>query len=166
MKLLPKPQKDPRAIKNLRPITLLNVDYKMFTKVLADRIKVVLPDIVHTDQNGFIKYRFMGNNILDVYALMALAQETQDENMVLLSLDIEKAFDSVFWDFLSTVLWGFGFPQEFVDWIHLTHQNACIHVLNNGYLSASIEPTRGLAQGCGLSPFLFILAVEGLATLI
>ena len=97
---------------------------------------------------------------------MALAQELHDDDMVLLLLDIEKAFDSVFWDFLSMVLWGFGFPQDFVDWIHLTHQNVSIKVLNNGYLSESIEPTRGLAQGCGLSPFLFILTVEGLATLV
>ena len=167
LKLLPKPRKDPRITKNLRPITLLNVDYKLFTKVLADRMKLVLPDIIHTDQNGFIKRRFLGNNILDLYALMAIAQERTNENdMVLLALDIEKAFDSVFWDYLAAVLWGFGFPQEFIDWVALTHQKAHIQILNNGWLSSSIIPYRGLPQGCGLSPLLFNLAVEGLATVI
>ena len=151
----------------MRPITLLNVDYKLFTKVLGDCVKVVLPDIINTDQNGFIKCRFLGNNILDLYALIAIAKERQDEeDMILLSLDIEKAFDSVYWDHLATVLWGFGFPQEFIDWVALTQQNAHIQISNNGWLSSSITLHKGLPQGCGLSPLLFILAAEGLATVI
>ena len=163
LKLLPKPHRDPRRVKNLQPITLLNVDYKLFTKVLANRIKVVLPSIIHTDQNGFMKNRFMGNNVLDVYALVALAEETRNENMVVLALDIEKAFDSVRWDYLNNVLWGFRFPEEFIAWISLTQQQACVQILNNGHKSPRITIHHGLAQGCGLSPFLFILAIEGLA---
>ena len=163
LKLLPKPCKDPRFITNLRPITLLNLDYKLFTKTLADRVKVVLPMLLHADQNGFVKGRFMGNNILDIYALMAMAEELDTDDMVLLSLDIHKAFDSVQWDFLKVVLWGFGFPVEFLDWVSLTQQNAQVQILNNGHWSESISIKCGLPQGCGLSPFLFILAVEGLA---
>ena len=166
LKLLPKPRKDPRFVKCLRPITLLNVDYKLFTKVLADRTKVVLPTIVHTDQNGFIKNRFLGNSVLDVYSLMALADQMGNNDMVLLSLDIEKAFDSVRWDFLRTVLWSFGFPDEYLSWIELTHQNAFVQIANNGHLSHDVKIGQGLAQGCGLSPFLFIIAIEGLANTI
>ena len=163
LKLLPKPHKDPRFVSHLRPITLLNVDYKLFTEVLADRLKLVLPQIIHTDQNGFIKNRFLGNNLLDVQTLIALAEETQDDNSVLLSLDIEKAFDSVRWDYLKMVLWRFGFLEQFIDWISLTHKNAHVCILNKGFLSDPILIKQGLAQGCGLSPFLFILAIEGLA---
>ena len=105
----------------------------------------------------------MGNNVLDVYALIALTEETDNDDMVLLSLDIEKAFHSVKWDFLHTVLWGFGFLEEFLNWILLTHQNAYVQILNNGHLSHKIKINHGLAQGCGLSPFLLVLAIEGLA---
>ena len=166
LKLLSKPSKDPRVIKNLRPITLLNVDYKLFTKVLGDHIREVLPSLLHMDQNGFVKNRYMGHNILDIYALMALVEEMDDDNIVLLSLDIEKAFDSVRWDFLRTVLWGFGFPEEFMNRVTLTHQNATVQILNNGHLSETVRIRRGLAQGCGLSPLLFVLVIEGLANMI
>ena len=135
LKLLPKPHKDPRIVRNLRLIMLLNMDYKLFTKVLSDRLKVVLPSIVHSDQNGFMKNRFLGNNMLDVYALIAIAAEERNDNMVLLSLDIEKAFDSVRWTYLHTVLWNFGFPEQFLQWVALMHQNASVQILNNGHLS-------------------------------
>ena len=66
IKMLPKKNKAPNRVLNLRPITLLNVDYKLVTKVLASRVKLILPRIIHTDQQGFISNRFMGNNVLDV----------------------------------------------------------------------------------------------------
>ena len=95
LKLLPKPSKDPRLVTNLHPITLLNLDYKLFTKTLADRVKEVLPSLLHTDQTGFVKGRLMGNNVLDIYALIAMADELDNDDIVFLSLDIHKAFDSV-----------------------------------------------------------------------
>ena len=147
LKLLPKPCKDPWLVTNLHPITLLNVDYKLFTKILADRVKEVLPTLLHTDQNGFVKGRLMGNNILDIYALIAMAEEWDTDDMVLLSLDIQKAFDSVRWDFLRTVLWGFGFLEEFLIWVSLTQQNTQVQILNNGHLSKTISINCGLAQG-------------------
>ena len=166
LKLLPKPSKDPWLVTNLRPITLLNLDYKLFTKTLADRMKEVLPTLLHTDQTGFVKGRLMGNNVLDIYALIAMADELDNDDIVFLSLDIHKAFDSIRWDFLRTVLWGFGFPEVFLDWVTLSQQNAQVQILNNGHLSGKISIKCGLLQGCGLSPFLFVLAIEGLANTI
>ena len=64
------------------------------------------------------------------------------------------------------MLWGFGFPEEFLNWVSLSQQNAQVQILNNGHLSEKISIKCGLLQGCGLSPFLFVLAIEGLANTI
>ena len=119
--------------------------------------------MIHTDQSGFVQNRFLGNNVLDVYSLIAIAEESEDNDCALLALDVEKAFDSLDWNFLRTTLWGFGFPEEFLNMVTLMQQNAYVQIMNNGYLSDGIKLQRGLPQGCGLSPYLFILAVEGLA---
>ena len=161
MKLLPKPRKDPRFVRHNRPISLLNVIYKLFTKVLALRMKEILPDVVHTDQNGFITNRFIGSNVLDVYSLITLAEEAeQSENCMLLSLDIYKAFDSVNWNYLRTLLHNYGFPDVFLQWMDVMQSNAYIRVFNNGYAGPYIPLQKGLAQGCSVSPYLFIFAIE------
>ena len=107
--------------------------------MLGDRVKNVLPSLIHTDQNGFVQNRYLGNNVLDVYSLIALAEDSHDDNFTLLSLDIEKAFDSVNWDFIRATLWAFGFPEEFIDWVFLTQQDAYVNILNNGHISERIK---------------------------
>ena len=81
---IPQKHKDPTFVPHLRPITLLNVDYKLVTKALALHMRPLLPDLIHTDQNGFVQNRYLGNNVLDVYSFMTLAEEA-----------VEKAFDSI-----------------------------------------------------------------------
>ena len=63
IKLIPKKDAEPDLIKNWRPITLLNCDYKIAAKAIANRIKKVIPKLVNSDQTGFIKGRFIGENI-------------------------------------------------------------------------------------------------------
>ena len=102
------------------------------------------------------------DNILDLYSLIAQVEEEKDKAWILL-LDFYKAFDSVSWSFLRKVLDTFMFPDSFIQWIDLLYKDKEISLCNNGYNSKAIRPTRGLAQGDGLSPLLFILVVETLA---
>ena len=95
--LLDKPNKNPLYINNWRPISLLNTDYKIFSKILANRIYDVLPDIIHEDQVGFLKERYIGENIMSLNALIEHLKYNDQEG-VLISADMEKAFDSVHWE--------------------------------------------------------------------
>ena len=164
VKMLPKKNKAPSRVGNLRPITLLNVDYKMITKALAQRVKHVLPKIIHVDQAGFVANRFLGSHVLDVQTLVhVLEHQAENENLGLLSLDICKAFDTVDWGFLRLVLRSYGFPPYFLNWIVAMQEQVELRVLNNGHLSSPISVRNGVAQGCSLSPYLFILVIETLA---
>ena len=118
IKLLPKKDKNPAWVRNLRPITLLNVDLKILTRALAIRLKTVIHNLINKDQQAFVYGRYLGNSLLDLYAIAANAIDT-DENVLAISLDIEKAFDSVNWDFLYKLLYAYGFPEQYVQWIKL-----------------------------------------------
>ena len=162
IRLVPKKRVDLMKVNRWRPITLLNVQYKLLTKALALRLKEVLPDLVHSDQKGFIKNRYIGDNIMDIYSIIAKAEENQEEISLLL-LDIRAAFDSVSWSFLQKVMDKYMFPDSFMEWIRIIYRKKELRILNNGHVSDPIKPTQGLAQGDGLSPLLFVLTLETLA---
>ena len=90
----------------------------------------------------------------------------EGEEYIALSLDIEKAFDSVQWNFLYSFMQSLGFPSEFIHWVQVLHQGKELRVFNNRHASQPIMVTNGLAQGCSLSPLLFILCMESLARVI
>ena len=138
VKLIPKKDKNPAWVQNLRPITLLNLDVKICTRTLALRLRVVIQDLIERDQQAFIQGRYLGNSMLDLYAAAAAALE-QDDDFLAISLDIEKAFDSVQWPFLYKVLKGFGFPQYFVNWIKILHNNKELRIFNNGHSSKPVQ---------------------------
>ena len=162
IKLIPKKNKDPQLIPSWRPITLLNVDYKILTKVFSRRLAGFLPELIHHDQKGFIRHRDIHENILDIQAIIS-ACDSNDSEAMLLMLDIEKAFDSISWDFLSAVFRQFGFPESFLQWFKVFYSGKELYIINQGQLSEVIFPERGVAQGCGISPLYFILGIEVLA---
>ena len=100
---------------------------------------------------------------MDLYACIRQAQESSNEASAILLLDIEKAFDSVSLVFLQDVLETFGFPPYFCDWMQVLYRDKELRVVNNGHASEVVYPTNGVAQGCGLSPMLYILVMEILA---
>ena len=165
IQLIPKKDKNPHFVRNLCPITLLNLDVKILTKALAIRLKSVLHDLIHTDQQVFVQGRYIGNSVLDLYTMAVMAID-QEDNFIALLLDIEKAFDSVQWDFLSELLLRLGFPPDFIRWIEVLHVGKELRVFNNGHSSLPIMVGKGLSQGCSLSPLLFIMCMEALARVV
>ena len=166
LKLIPKRNKNPGYVHNLRPITLLNVDYKMVTKALAKRMSKIIPNLIHTDQKGFVHGRFLGEGVIELQTLITMIENYEQaigDEFSLLSLDIEKAFDSIDWGFMRQCLISYGFPSYFMQWIHTIQSSVELRIANNGHLSAPFKVLKGVAQGDALSPFLFILVIESLA---
>ena len=163
--LLPKGNKPRELIKNWRPITLLNVDYKLLSGVLASRIKEVLPSIIQSEQKGFLKNHYIGENIRTIADSLEYIRQKKITGMILL-IDFEKAFDSLEWDFLESVLKAYNFGEDFRRWFSILYKisNSC--VINNVFFTESFKIGRSCRQGDPLSPYLFILAVEPLATAI
>ena len=159
IRLIPKPEKELLEIPNWRPITLLNVDYKILSKVLANRLKEVLKSLISEDQTGFVKGRYIGENIRMLLDLMEYMDETQTEGF-LLSLDIEKAFDSIDHEFIFEALKAFGFGTNFIQWTKIIMKRGKSCAINNGYTSRYFELKRGTRQGDPISGYLFILALE------
>jgi exonuclease III len=157
--LLPKEGKDLRYVKNWRPITLLNNDYKYLAKSLADRCRNILPSIINKDQNGFVKGRQIGSNIIRIIDMIESCGEEKIKG-VMVNIDIEKAFDSISWNFLHKALDFFGFPMEFINWIKCLYKEGEVCVMNNGFTSEFIKIGRGMRQGCPLSPILFVISIE------
>ena len=89
VRLIPKPGRDAQIVSNWRPITLLNVDYKLVTKSLCTRLSLMLPNLINHDQRGFMKGRYIGDNIMDLYACIKEAQLLKDQASALILLDIE-----------------------------------------------------------------------------
>ena len=147
-------------IKNWRPISLLNNDYKIITKILSNRLRSVINEIIHEDQRGCIP----GRNSSDcVRMLEDLIENEVDENSCVLLLDQEKAFDRVEFTWLFETLEAFGFGKKFQKWIKILYKDANSAILTNGRISRFFPVKRGVRQGDSLSALLFIIQAEPLA---
>ena len=153
---------DPTNLENWRPISLLNVDYKIAAKTLANRLQKVLSKIINEDQQGYIKGRFIGYNIRQIQDILEYA-EVQQIDGAMLFLDFRKAYDTVERNFLFKTLEYFGFKNNFIQWIKTLYSNNNTFVINNGWISKPFKPQRGIRQGCPISSLLFIMVAEILA---
>jgi len=153
---------DRTQLKSWRPVTLLNTDYKILTKALANRLQPVLPLIVSSDQTASIKGRTINDNTRLLHDVISYVNE-KNISLTLISVDQMKAFDRVSHDFLFACLERFGFGPSFIKWIKLIYHDVSSSVKTNGWLTAFINLERGLRQGCALSMPLNVLTAETMA---
>ena len=149
-------------IRNWRPISLLNVDYKLAARAIAGRLLKVIHLVVARDQTCGVPGRFIGENVAFLRDVVDFATFSNSP-VALLSLDQEKAFDRVEWSFMRDTLLAMGFGPSFVSWVDLFYYNvqSCVDV--NGHFSPFFPLSRGVRQGCPLSPLLYVLVAEVLA---
>ena len=147
---------------NWRPISLLNVDAKIVSKVIAERMKCLLPELTHNNQSGYIPGRNISENIRSILDIMEYTKVKKLPGL-LLFLDFEKAFGSLEWDFLENCLEKFHFGPDLIKWVRTFYNDIQSCVINDGLCSQYFTIARGVRQGDPLSPYLFVTAVEILA---
>jgi hypothetical protein len=149
-------------MKNWRPITLLCVDYKIAAKAISNRVLHVLPNLIHLNQTCNIRGR---NPIVNIHLLKDIVQDLNKNHLgaAVLSLDQEKSFDRVDWAYLQRVLERMNFGDSLRKWVSLFYSDIFSCLLINGEKSDSFCVTRGVRQGCPLSPLLYVLMAETVA---
>ena len=160
--LIPKPGRDHSSIKGYRPITLLNTLYKICSGVLAERLKSHLPKLICSDQSGFIEGRYIGDVIRNTLDIISDAQEKKI-NALVLTADLEQAFDKLTFSCILQALELFNFGPRFRGWIKVLLTENYSNVLMCGFLSHKINVKRSARQGDPIAPYLFVIALEVLA---
>ncbi|KAL0338469.1 UNVERIFIED_CONTAM: putative mitochondrial protein [Sesamum angustifolium] len=165
--LIPK-CKHPELLSQFRPISLCNVIYKIASKTIANRLKVILDKIISPAQSAFVPGRLITDNILLAFELNHFLNTKSKgaQGFMALKLDVSKAYDKVEWPFLEQVLFCLGFPSPFIRLIMLCISSISYSFLLGGHQFSSIRPSRGLRQGDLLSPYLFLLCTESFSSLL
>ena len=153
-------------IRNYRPITLLQGAYKIFTRVLAKRMALVVHEFVSECQKGFVPHTFIGEASMLLNLIEAYVNDDLDNRKgIMIFCDMEKAFDRVSYDYLLRALKALGFGEGFIRTVGMMYNVEAPpqrRIYANGYYSEWFSIKSGVAQGCPLSPLLFLLVAQGL----
>ncbi|KAH1033463.1 hypothetical protein J1N35_045637 [Gossypium stocksii] len=164
--LIPKTD-NPNEITDFRPICLVSSLYKIVAKVLSQRLRAVIGDLVSETQCAFIRGRQIFDRILIANEVIhSMDKMVGNGGNLIFKLDFSKAYDCVRWDFLELVLQKMGFGVRWTGWMLECVSTTRVAVLVNGSATNEFYFGRGLRQGDPLSPFLFILITEVLHLLL
>lgn len=158
----------PEFMGDLRPISLCNVLINIVTKMLANRMKIILPSIISKSQSAFILGRLITDNVVAAFEVNHwMHMKTQGKmGFSALKLDMTKAYDRVEWNFLRDMMRKMGFANKWVEWVYVCVSRVKYSVLLSGKEIGPITPSRGLRQGDPVSPYLFLICAEGLSAII
>lgn len=154
---------NPTSVKDFRPIACCSVLYKIIAKILNARMQKVIGEVVNYAQSGFIPHRNISDNIILASELIKGYNQRHISPRCMIKVDLKKAYDSIEWSFLFTVLSELGFPSVFIKWIKSYVTTVSYTIMLNGKPSPSILAKKGLRQGDPISPFLFALGMEYLS---
>lgn len=157
--LLDKSNKDLLDLENWRPISLLNTDYKIWDKIIANRLTKVLPYIIEAYQTGFMKGRNISENLSKLLSVIEHCDKN-DTDHILISYDCYKAFDSVSFKSLYQIMEFFNFGPNFIRMVRILHTDTTTYVSNNNHWTEEIKFGRGLRQGGNSSPYLYLLVSQ------
>ena len=150
---------DKRLLDNWRPISLLNIDYKILAKVICKRLQNVINKIISIDQTGYLKLRSATENVRLVEDVIDYCLHLNIPG-ILLFIDFKKAFDNVDHHFLCQLLQRYQFKDSFIHWIKVMYNNTSGKVINNGWVTQTFKIEQGVRQGCPLSALLFLLVAD------
>lgn len=156
LSLIPKVE-NAQSMKEFRPIACCNLLYKVISKVLAARLQVLMPTAIEPNQSAFVKGRLLLENVLFASELVNGYHKSTTSPRCDIKFDISKAFDTVKWTFITSVLKAMNLPDQFIQWINVCISTASFSVAVNGNLEGFFSSARGIRQGFSLSPYLYVI---------
>ena len=159
---------NPTSLKHYRPISLCTTVYKIITKVLADKLKQVLHFCISKNQSAFILGRQILDNIMISHEFLYYLKNKMlgKDSFMSMKLDMSKAYDRVEWRFLEAVMRKMGFNDKWRRWIMECLSTVSYSFTINGEVREYVISHRGIRQDDSLSPYLFLLCLEGLSNLL